>query len=70
MTEREFWQWGQYAGKRMLPTRRVEMYLAQIALVIARTMGNAKDAKLSDFMFDAPEEESDPFGFDPQGKTL
>lgn len=39
----------------MLPSRRVELYLAQIALVVAKTAG-AKDVDLRDFLFDPDEE--------------
>jgi hypothetical protein len=36
----------------MLPQRRIELYLAQIAYLIATTMGGVKGKSLSDFMFD------------------
>ena len=52
MSERELLRWGQYAQRRMLPWRRVELLLAQIALVTAKAMGAAKDATLEDFLFD------------------
>jgi hypothetical protein len=52
MTEREFRQWVRYAGRRMLPQRRIEMYLAQIAQVIVRTMGGRPAAELAEFLFD------------------
>lgn len=41
MTEREFVGWQAYAAKRLLPTRRMELYLAQIAAVVARSMGGS-----------------------------
>ena len=52
LTVREFGDWQRYAGTRMLPLRRIELYLAQIAYWIAGT-GGAKDASLQDFMFDS-----------------
>jgi hypothetical protein len=58
MTERELGQWRAYAAKRMLPMRRVELYLAQIALLVVKTMGGQADAKLSDYLFD-PEPEAE-----------
>lgn len=54
MTEDELQRWGQYVQRRMLPWRRVELLLAQVALVVAKTMGGAKDATLEDFLFDPP----------------
>jgi hypothetical protein len=54
MSERELQRWGQYVQRRMLPWRRMELLLAQIALVVAKTMGGAKDAALDDFLFDPP----------------
>jgi hypothetical protein len=74
MTESDFRRWQAYAAKRMLPTRRLEVYMAQIAYLIARTMGNSSDAKLTDFLFDAPKAEDpeqdlrDMFGFAPKPK--
>ncbi len=59
MEEHEFSQWMIYANKKMLPTRRLELHLAQISLVIARTMGSANNAKLSDFLFDRLNEAKD-----------
>jgi len=59
MTEREFRSWQKYAERRMLPTRRMEFYLAQIALLIARTMGNNQEATLADFLFDPDAESSE-----------
>jgi hypothetical protein len=54
MTEHELRQWREYAARFLLPTRRIQMQLAQIALLIAVCMGGAKDAKLQDFLFDPP----------------
>lgn len=60
MTEREFRGWQQYAARRMLPTRRMEFYLAQIAMLIAKTMGNQQGATLADYLFDPDDDGSDP----------
>jgi hypothetical protein len=58
MSEREFTLWRQYAGRYGLPTRRLELHGAQIALLIAKTMGNARSGVgMKDFMFDPPEAE-------------
>lgn len=56
----------------MLPQRRLELYLAQIAFVIVKTAGN-KDVTFKDFMFDHEEEPSEEdvrefFGFKPREK--
>ena len=78
MPEREFVAWQQYAASRMLPGRRVELYLAQIALLIASANG-ASGKSLSDFMFDPPADEPEDdgdnfeaavefFGFKPRAK--
>lgn len=50
MSVREFARWSNYASKRMLPWRRMECYLAQIAQMIAMT-GGAREAKLEDYLF-------------------
>lgn len=46
MTEREFGQWVSYASRRMLPMRRIELLLANIARITAG--GEA----LAPFVFD------------------
>lgn len=52
-----------YIAHKGLPSRRVELLLAQSAMMIAQTMGGAKNVKLSDFLFDpvpdAPEQEQE-----------
>lgn len=60
LTEREFRGWQQYAARKMLPTRRLEFYLAQIALLIVRTMGNNQEATLGDYLFDPDDAPGDP----------
>jgi hypothetical protein len=59
MTEAEFGDWQTYATRRMLPMRRIEMYLAQIAMLIAKTMGGGKSDDIRDFMFDPVDTEDD-----------
>lgn len=54
MTENELRDWQAYAARFMLPSRRMQLQLALIAQMIAVTMGGAKNAKLSDFLFDPP----------------
>jgi len=56
MTLQELLQWQTYARRRLLPSRRIEFYLAQIAQLIAITMGGASKAKLADFMLQPPRE--------------
>ena len=51
MSEREFRQWVAYANKRLLPSRRLEAYLAQVCSVVAQCAGNS-EMKLSDFLLE------------------
>lgn len=65
---------GHYTNKRYLPSRRIELQLARVCQLIAQTMGGAKNAKLSDFLFDpievATQDEIEDiknyFGFKPR----
>lgn len=64
-----------YAAKRLLPARRNELHLAQISMLIAKTMGGAKDVGLADFLFEempideiAEADVASFFGFDPVNK--
>jgi hypothetical protein len=64
MTERELRWWHVYAEHKQLPQKRLELYLAQIALVVATALGGMKQARLADFLFDtddaaAAEDEAD-----------
>lgn len=52
MSARELEAWRAYSARKMLPQRRIEIYLAQIAMWVAKAFGGAKDATLDDFMFD------------------
>lgn len=58
MPEREFQQFQDYAARRMLPSRRMELYMAQLAMLFAKS-GGAQDVELSDFLFD-PEDDAPP----------
>jgi hypothetical protein len=48
MTEREFRAWMRFAAEHWLPADRIEVYLAQIASVVAQTAGN--DMSIPDFV--------------------
>ena len=50
MSEREFRQWMRYAATRLLPSRRVEAYLAQVASVVAQCAGS--ENTLADFLLE------------------
>lgn len=52
MTAAEFLGWQRYAAQRMLPSRRVELYLARIAQQVAVSLGGAQNMKLGDFLFE------------------
>lgn len=78
MTEAELQRWTVYAGRSGLPLRRLELMLAQVSLLIAQTMGGAKDARLKDYMLKEPDElpanvtriedKRKAFGFNPRNK--
>jgi hypothetical protein len=55
MAEREFTRWQLYANKYRLPQRRIELYLAQVALWCARGPTSA-DVGFDEFLFDPPED--------------
>lgn len=74
MTEGEFVEWQEYASKRMLPQRRIELYLAQIAYYVARLDG-VRNRGIEDYLFDPEtdtvaeptvEDEIAFFGFNPR----
>ena len=79
MTENELRDWQAYAARYALPSRRLQLQLAQIAMLIAVTMGGAKDVKLTDYLFDPPptpkerkkalDEAKEFFGFSPRKKV-
>lgn len=78
MSESELTEWAAFANQRMLPQRRLELYLAQIAMMVAVHAGGVKNAKLTDYMFDPVSEADDDeasveeavafFGFNPINK--
>lgn len=57
MTAVELDLWQRHAARFALPMRRMELYLAQIAMKISQVMGGNIEAQLSDFMFDPSEDE-------------
>jgi hypothetical protein len=78
MTEAELIGWGRMARRRGLPLQRIELLLAQLTLVVAKTMGGAKNVRVDDFMLKEPEElpanvtpidvARRAFGFNPRRK--
>ena len=76
LKESELKRWALYARRYGLPTRRLQVQMAQIALTIARVNGNG-DATLQDFLNDPveplkPEQNlalaKQAFGFNPRHK--
>ena len=80
MTEAELQEWGRLASRRGLPWQRIELLLAQLAMVVAKTMGGAKNVRVDDFMLKEPEVLPDnvthidiarkAFGFNPRRKKV
>lgn len=76
MTAREFDLWQRYAIRRMLPWRRMELLLAQIARMVGITMGGvSNETPLTEFLFEGVDDEDDEdmtaeefFGFAPRKK--
>jgi hypothetical protein len=56
MLASELDQWANYASRYPLPYKRIEILLAQISLLIAKTMGGAKNVTVRDFMLREPED--------------
>jgi hypothetical protein len=54
-----------YTARRSFPGRRIELLLAQVALVLARVNGN-ENTYIQDFLFD-PQEPEDPAQRDLSG---
>ena len=71
LPQRELVLYQAYAAQRLLPARRIELQLAQLALILARGNGS-RHVELSDFLFGEPEQVIDEpnaaefFGFNPQ----
>jgi len=55
MPESEFRRWREYARRKALPQRRMELYYAQIAMHVAISGGSTKTS-LRDYLFDPPDE--------------
>ena len=74
MGEAEFQEWQLYAATRMLPWRRMEMHLAQIAMWVATSTGSVTNVAIKDFLFDrddaaaTAEDEIEFFDFKPYKK--
>lgn len=58
MPEREFSRWRIYFRRKSFPLRRLEFYLAQIAMLIAQTMGGSENVSIDDFMFEPARDDS------------
>jgi hypothetical protein len=59
ITEREFGIWRAYRLKHPLPSRKTELYLAQIAMKISQSMGT-ENASLRDYLlFEPPDDATD-----------
>lgn len=51
MLEEELVQWMRYAAKHMLPSRRMEAYLAQVCMVLVQVLGgDSNQVTLADFL--------------------
>lgn len=61
MTELEFQDWGRYSRQHLLPFRRLEVYLAQVAWAVARYMGGNAQVPLSEFLIEFGERQDDDF---------
>ena len=56
MTEAELNRWSVYIRRHAFPFQRLELLLAQVSMLIASTMGGAKNVKLKDYMLKEVEE--------------
>lgn len=50
LTEKEWLMWLLYDSQYRFPTRRMELYLARIAMVVAQTMGGAQNVSINDYL--------------------
>jgi hypothetical protein len=68
MPEPEFVRYQAFADRRLLPARRVELMLARVCLLLDAGLCGAKEATLSDYLFDPPDEDDAAalFGFAPR----
>jgi hypothetical protein len=55
MKESELRRWEVYAGTYMLPARRMQVQLAQVAMLIVKTNGGGAELTLKDYLFDPPD---------------
>lgn len=56
MPEAEFTVWCRYRARRMFPSRRRELILANLAMLIDVHMGGASNVTLADYLFDPKRE--------------
>lgn len=54
MSEREFRSWMGYSNERGLPWERFELYMAQLTMWVARSMGGNFGMTLKDFILMGP----------------
>lgn len=65
MSQADLRLYQRYTARRRFPGRRLELLLAQVAMVLAQV--NGQKAALTDFLFDPPPEDDDdaPAASDP-----
>ena len=56
MPESEFRRWERYTAVRSLPSRRLEIQIAIVALTVARCMGGNTSLTINDFLISADSE--------------
>lgn len=65
MTEPQLQRWARYAANPGMPFKRLEIYLAQIALMVARgPIQGAENMTVKDFLMSRADEEEDYEGDD------
>lgn len=52
LSERELWQWARYRARYQFPSRRMELYLAQLTAWVVRLGSNNKTASIQDFLIE------------------
>ena len=57
MTAAELDHWATHAQRYLLPHKRVEIMLAQVCSLIAKTRGGAKEVTVRDFMLQIPSDD-------------
>lgn len=58
MSEREFRRWAVYFRRKSSPTRRMEILLAHLAMLIDRHMGGAQNASIDDYLIEPARDEN------------